>query len=310
VAAGLVPAALGSDTGGSIRIPAAFCGIVGLKPTHGRISLRGVCPNVLSFDHVGPMTRTVRDAALMLQAMAGYDSQDPWSRDVPVPDFSAHLRDGVRGTRIGLCPDLTGHAEVDAEVAAAFEGAVRIFERLGARLETLPFPHAYDRIVRTMTAILGAEFAEFHRSFYERNPDGYGADVRERLEGAFKVTLDDYVRAIREREILRREVATLFRTVDAIILPSTVCTPAPIATLMARVNGKEASALWIHSPLLRPHNLTGCPAIALPMGFSRDHLPLSLQVVGPRWAEAEVFRIAQAFEDATPEIQVRRPPCG
>src|SRR5439155_13627612 len=124
VAAGLAPAALGSDTGGSIRIPAAFCGIVGLKPTHGRISLAGVCPNVLSFDHVGPMTRTVRDAALMLQAMAGYDPRDPWSRDVPVPDFSAHIRAGVRGIRIGLCPDLSSHAEVDAEVAEAFEGAV------------------------------------------------------------------------------------------------------------------------------------------------------------------------------------------
>src|SRR5215470_14351106 len=186
VAAGLCPFALGSDTGGSIRIPAAFCGIVGLKPTHGRISLGGVCPNVLSFDHVGPMTRTVRDAALMLQAMAGYDPRDPWSREEPVPDFSAGIGDGVRGTRIGLCPDLNGHVEVDAEVAAAFAGALRTLEGLGARLETVPFPH-YERIARTMSAIIGAEFAEFHRPFYEKDPDGYGADVRERLEGAFKV---------------------------------------------------------------------------------------------------------------------------
>ena len=308
VAAGLAPGALGSDTGGSIRIPAAFCGIVGLKPTHGRISLGGVCPNVLSFDHVGPMTRTVRDAALMLQAMAGYDPRDPWSQDVPVPDFSARIGAGVRGTRIGLCPELSGHVEVDAEVAEAFEGAVRVFERLGARIETVPFAYPFDRIVRAMTAILGAEFAEFHRPFYEKNPNGYGADVRERLQGAFKVTLDEHVRALRERELVRREVAALFRSVEAIIMPATVCTPAPIATLMARVNGKESSALWVHSPLLRPHNLTGCPAIALPMGFSRDQLPLSLQIVGPRWAEAEILQIAQAFEEATPEIHAKRPP--
>jgi len=307
VAAGLAPAALGSDTGGSIRIPAAFCGIVGLKPTHGRISLGGVCPNVLSFDHVGPMTRTVRDAALMLQAMAGYDPRDPWSREEPVPDFSAGIGDGVRGTRIGLCPDLNGHVEVDAEVAAAFAGALRTLEGLGARLETVPFPH-YERIARTMSAIIGAEFAEFHRPFYEKDPDGYGADVRERLEGAFKVTLDEYVRAIRERELVRREIAGLFERVDVLVMPATVCTPAPIATLMARVNGKEASALWVHSPLLRPHNLTGCPALALPMGFSRDQLPLSLQIVGPRWREADVLRVGGAFEEATPEIHAKRPP--
>lgn len=308
VAAGLTPGALGSDTGGSIRIPAAFCGVVGLKPTHGRVSLTGVCPNVLSFDHVGPMTRTARDAALMLQGMAGYDPRDPLSRDVPVPDFSARIGAGVRGTRIGLCPDLTGHAEVDAEVAGAFEAAVRIFERLGARIETVPFPQPYARIARAMMAILGAEFAEFHRPFYEKNPDGYGADVRERLEGAFKVTLDEYVRALRERELIRRDMAGVFQRVEAIILPSTVCTPAPLETLMARVNGKEIKAVWAQRPLLTPHNLTGCPAISVPMGFSKDALPLSLQIVGPQWTEAEVLGIAHAYEEATPEIRAKRPP--
>ncbi len=308
VAAGLCPMALGSDTGGSIRIPAAFCGIVGLKPTHGRVSLTGVCPNTLSFDHVGPMTRTARDAALMLQAMAGYDPRDPMSRDVPVPDFSATISAGVRGTRLGLCPDISGHAEVDSEVGDAFGAAVQVFRRLGARVETVPFPH-YDRIAPAMLAILGAEFAEFHRPFYAKNPDGYGQDVRERLEGAFKTTLDEYVRALRERELLRREIAALLRTVDAILLPSTACTPAPIATLMTTVNRKEVKAVWINRPLLTPHNLTGCPAVSVPMGFSRDNLPLSLQIVGPHWQEADVLRIAHAYEEATPEIRARRPPC-
>lgn len=309
LAAGLCPMALGSDTGGSIRIPAAFCGVVGLKPTHGRVSLTGVCPNTLNFDHVGPMTRAARDAALMLQAMAGYDPRDPMSRDVPVPDFSANLGAGLRGARLGLCPDISGHPEVDGEVARAFEAAVEVLRRLGARVETVPFPH-YDRIARAMLAILGAEFAEFHRPLYEKNPDGYGADVRERLEGAFKITLDEYVRALRERELLRREVAALFRSVDAILLPSAACTPPPIETLTATLNGREVKAVWINRPLLTPHNLTGCPAVSVPMGFSRDNLPLSLQIVGPHWEEAAVLRIAHAYEEATPEIRARRPPYG
>jgi aspartyl-tRNA(Asn)/glutamyl-tRNA(Gln) amidotransferase subunit A len=308
VVAGLCPMALGSDTGGSIRIPAAFCGIVGLKPTHGRVSLSGVCPNTLSFDHVGPMTRTARDAALMLQAIAGYDPRDPQSRDVPVPDFSARFGAGVRGTRIGLCPDFCNHLEVDGEVADAFDRAVQVFRRLEAQVETVPFPH-YERMARAMLAILGAEFAEFHRPFYEQNPDGYGKDVRERLEGAFKTTADEYVRALRERELLRREVAALFTRVEALILPSTACPAPPIETLTATINGKDVFAVWINRPLLTPHNLTGCPAVSVPMGFSREGLPLSLQIVGPQWGEAEVLGVAHAYEEATPQIRAARPPC-
>ncbi|HEV8640429.1 MAG TPA: amidase [Methylomirabilota bacterium] len=308
VAAGLCPAALGSDTGGSIRVPAAFCGVVGLKPTHGRVSLSGVCPNVLNFDHVGPLTRTARDAALVLQTIAGYDPRDAMSRDVPIPDFSARLGTGIGGARIALCPDFTGHAEVDGEVAEALERAVATLRDLGARLETVPFPH-YERLERTMTAILGAEFAEFHRPFYARNPDGYGTDVRARLERALGTRLDDYVRALRERELLRREVEALFQRVDAIALPSTPSAAAPIATLMARVNGKDVECLWLHRPFLTPHNLTGCPAVSVPMGFSRDGLPLSLQIVGRPWGEAEILGIADAYEAATPQVRARRPPC-
>jgi aspartyl-tRNA(Asn)/glutamyl-tRNA(Gln) amidotransferase subunit A len=307
VAAGLCPAALGSDTGGSIRNPAACCGVVGLKPTHGRVSLIGVCPNVPNFDHVGPLTRTARDAALMLQVIAGYDARDAMSRDVPVPDFTAKLGVGIRGTRLGLCPDFSNHAEVDAEVARAFDRAVGTLRDLGARIETVPFPH-YARIERAMTAILSAEFVEFHRPLYTKNPDGYGADVRARFERALTVQLDDYVRGLREREILRRDVETLFQQVDAIVLPSTPAPAAPIATLMARVNGKEMECSWLHRPFLTPHNLTGCPAISVPMGSSGEGLPLSLQIVGRAWDEAGVLAIADAYEAATPDLRARRPP--
>jgi aspartyl-tRNA(Asn)/glutamyl-tRNA(Gln) amidotransferase subunit A len=308
VAAGLCPFALGSDTGGSIRNPAALCGIVGLKPTHGRVSLTGVCPNVLTFDHLGPMTRSARDAALVLQALAGYDPRDGASRDAPVPDYTADWARGVRGRRLVLCPDFSTHAEVDAPVERAFADAVRVFRDLGATVETVSFPHG-DRFNDVFRAVAGPEYAEFHRPFFEKNPDGYGADVRERLAWSFEITADQYVRGLREREHLRRQTAAFFRGVDALLLPAMPCTAAPIATLTVRINGQDREAPWIHRPFLSAHNLTGCPAVAVPMGFAADGLPLSLQIVGPEWAEAAVLAIAHAYEEATPEIRVRRPRC-
>jgi aspartyl-tRNA(Asn)/glutamyl-tRNA(Gln) amidotransferase subunit A len=298
VAAGLCSFALGSDTGGSIRNPAALCGIVGLKPTHGRVSLTGVCPNVLTFDHLGPMTRTARDAALVLQALAGYDPRDCTSRDIAVPDYTASWERGVRGLRLVLCPDFYAHAEVDAEVQRAFDDAIRVFRDLGAKVETVPFAHG-NRFNEVFRMIAGSEYAEFHRPFFEKNPDGYGADVRERLAWSFEITADQYVRGLRERELLRRETAAFFAGADAFLLPSMPCTAPPIATVKARVNGKEYDGTWIHRPFLSAHNLTGCPAVSLPMGFATDGLPLSLQIVGPEWSEARILAVAGAYEQAT-----------
>ncbi|MEK6711340.1 MAG: MqnA/MqnD/SBP family protein, partial [Nitrospinota bacterium] len=309
VAAGLAAFALGSDTGGSIRNPAALCGVVGLKPTHGRISILGVCPNVLTLDHLGPITRTCRDAALALQALAGYDPRDPTCRDAPVPGYTAGWERGVRGFRLVLCPDLHAGAEVDEEVARAFAEAVQVFEGLGARVETARFPNG-QRLLEAFRTVSGPEYAEFHRPFYEKNPAGYGADVRERVEGSFKVTADEYVRGLRQRELLRREMAGFFRGVDAVLTPSMPCAAMPIATLKARLNGKEVDGVWIHRPFLSAFNMTGCPAVSLPMGFSREGLPLSLQIAGPEWSEAKVLSIAHAYEEATPEIRMKRPPIG
>jgi aspartyl-tRNA(Asn)/glutamyl-tRNA(Gln) amidotransferase subunit A len=306
VAAGLCPFALGSDTGGSIRNPAALCGIVGLKPTHGRVSLTGVCPNVLTFDHLGPMTRTARDAALALQALAGYDPRDCTSRDVAVPDYTANWERGVRGLRLVLCPDFYEHAEVDGAVALAFADAVRVFQDLGAKVETVPFAHA-GRFNDVFRAIAGPEYSEFHRPFFEKDPEGYGADVRARLAWSFEITSDQHVRGLREREMLRREIAAFFHGADAFLLPSMPCSAPPIATVRARVNGQEYDGTWIHRPFLSWHNLTACPAVSLPMGFDAEGLPLSLQIVGPEWSEARVLAVAHAYEEATPEIRTRRP---
>jgi aspartyl-tRNA(Asn)/glutamyl-tRNA(Gln) amidotransferase subunit A len=308
VAAGMCTFSLGSDTGGSIRNPAALCGIVGLKPTHGRVSLVGVCPNVQTFDHVGPMTRTARDAALVLQALAGYDPRDAASRDAPIPDYAEGWERGIRGFRLVLCPDLYMNAEVDREVEQAFAKAVEVMRDLGATVEIASFPNG-KRLTELFAPIAGPEFANFHRPFFEKDPDAYGAEVRERLEGSLKITADEYVRALRERELLRREMADFFRGVDALLLPAMPCAAAPIETLMASVNGTEHPCLWIHRPFQSPHNLTGCPAVVLPMGFDHDSLPLSLQIVGPEWSERRILAIAGAYEDATPELRSAQPPC-
>jgi aspartyl-tRNA(Asn)/glutamyl-tRNA(Gln) amidotransferase subunit A len=197
---------------------------------------------------------------------------------------------------------------VDAEVDRAFQDAIRVFQALGAKVETVPFERG-GRLLEAFRAIAGPEYAEFHRPFFEKNPEGYGADVRERLAWSFEITADQYVRGLRERELLRRKTAAFFRDADALVLPSMPCVAPPIGTLRARINGTEHDGAWIHRPFLSPHNLTGCPAVSLPMGFSTDGLPLSLQIVGPEWSEARVLAVAHAYETATPALRARRPPC-
>jgi aspartyl-tRNA(Asn)/glutamyl-tRNA(Gln) amidotransferase subunit A len=199
-------------------------------------------------------------------------------------------------------------AEVDDEVARAFSKAVQVIRDLGAKVETVSFAKG-KRLTELFPLIAGPEFAEFHRPFFERDPEVYGAEVRERLEGSLKITADEYVRALRERELLRREMADFFRGVDAVLLPSVPCVAPPIETLMARVNRKEHPCLWIHRPFTSPYNLTGCPAVSLPMGFDGDGLPLSLQIAGPEWSEGRILAIAGAYEEATPELRSAHPPC-
>ena len=301
--------AIGTDTGGSIRNPSSLCGGVGFKATHGRVSLRGICPNSLSFDHPGPMTRTARDAGLMLQAIAGYDAQDSKSHNVPVPDYTASLEDGVRGSRILVCPDFHGDAEVDSEIMAAFEAAVEVFRALGARVEEVSFAH-YQKLMDLFPLITGPEFSEFHRPFFEQNPGGYGEDVLERLEWSFQIAPDDYVRAMRERVLMQREVAGFFEGADALVQPAMPCVAPPIATLIARMNGRDVPYKNIHRPFLGPHNATGFPALVTPMGRNAEGMPTSLQIVSGPWRETDVLRVAHAYEEATPELRNEWPPVG
>jgi aspartyl-tRNA(Asn)/glutamyl-tRNA(Gln) amidotransferase subunit A len=304
VAAFLCPGATGTDTGGSIRGPAACCGIVGLKPTYGRVSIRGIYPNAVSLDHAGPLTRTARDAGLLLGAMAGYDRLDPTTVDVPVPDFTADIDAGVGGLRLALCPDLQ-FIEVDAAVTRAIEGATRVLAGLGAKIETVPFPLAGE-VQATREALSRGEFLALHRARFAAHPEGYGADLHPRFAEGARVTLDDYIRACRMREALRRDFDEILRTVDALLLPVAPSEAPLVATGAARVNGKEVtfgSGLAMRQVL----NVVGLPTVAVPIGFGEAGLPLSMQIVGPAWAEAHILRIAHAYEVATPEIRSRRP---
>jgi aspartyl-tRNA(Asn)/glutamyl-tRNA(Gln) amidotransferase subunit A len=305
VAAFLCPGATGSDTGGSIRGPAACCGIVGLKPTYGRVSIRGIYPNAVSLDHAGPLTRTARDAGLLLAAMAGYDRRDPTSADVPVPDFTAGIEAGVGGLRLALCPDL--HLiEVDGAVTRALDEATRVLGGLGAKIETVGFPRASE-VQATREALSRGEFLALHRARFAAHPEGYGADLHPRFAEGGRVTLDDYIRACRTREALRRELDELLRVVDAIVLPTAPSEAPLIATGASRVNGKDvtfASGLAMRQVI----NVVGLPAVAVPIGFGESGLPLSMQIVGPAWGEAGILRIAHAYEVATPQIRSRRPP--
>jgi aspartyl-tRNA(Asn)/glutamyl-tRNA(Gln) amidotransferase subunit A len=303
VAAFLCPGATGSDTGGSIRGPAACCGIVGLKPTYGRVSIRGIYPNAVSLDHAGPMTRTARDAGLLLGAMAGYDPRDPTCADVPVPDFTAHIEAGVSGLRLALCPDLH-FLELDAAVARALDEATRVLSGLGAKIETVPFRLASE-VQATREAISRAEFATLHRERFAAHPEGYGADVRARLEDGRRITADDYVRACRMREALRRDLDEILRVVDALVVPVAPC-EAPLISGTSRVNGKDVT-FSAGLAMRQVFNVTGLPAVAVPTGFGESDLPVSMQIVGPAWAEEKVLRIAHAYEVATPVIRNRRP---
>lgn len=304
VAAGLCVAATGSDTGGSIRIPAALCGIVGLKPTYGRVSGHGMLPLSWSLDHPGPMARTVYGVAAMLGAMAGYDPRDPASADVPVPDYTAGLGEGLAGLRIGLDPRwaLTG---IHPEVRAAFREALAVLKNLGAEIVEVSMPRLEEGMEAALT-ILSAEATAIHEEFLRTRPEDYQPDVRARLEKGFAIRGIDYGRARRTGELLRRDVALLFQEVDLLATPMCGITAPRIGQREASIDGETVSVMAPLTRYTRLFNLTGLPAISVPCGFSSEGLPMGLQLVGRAWDEATILRAAYAYEIATGWTQ-RRP---
>jgi aspartyl-tRNA(Asn)/glutamyl-tRNA(Gln) amidotransferase subunit A len=300
LAAGLFPAALGSDTGGSIRNPASQCGITGLKPTYGRVSRRGVLPLAFSLDHVGPMTRSVRDNALMLQAIAGFDARDPASADEPVPDYAAALGQGVKGLRIGVIrhfytTDMAG----DPEMVAAIEAAASLFAREGAELRELRLPPLQD-FAACGQVILAAEAYAVHERWLKERPQDYGARGRERLLAGAGLSAADYLQAVRWRLKLRDAAAEAFRDVELAITASSF-DPA------CRIDDDRALAETYQRQARIPFNVTGQPGLVVPAGFAKSGLPLSLQLVGKPFDEATLYRVGDFYEAATGWVK-RHPP--
>jgi len=305
VAAGLGPVSIGTDTGGSIRIPAALCGIVGLKPTYGRVSRHGVFPLSWSLDHVGPLTRTVEDAALVLQAIAGPDPRDPSTLGQTVPEFTSRLATPITGLRVGVLTD-EYHREVADDVRAPFRAALDVLAERGLDLEDVAFPRANE--ARTAAAtVLFAEAASVHERWLRDRAADYGVDTLALLQQGQFITATQYLRAQRVRTLIVNEVGTLLRRYAALVLPAIPVVAPAIGQPTVTLGGRSGETRGAVTRLVRLINLVGLPAITVPCGFGADGLPVGLQVVGRAMDEPTVLAIAHAYERATP-WHTRRPP--
>ena len=298
VAAALAPAAIGSDTGGSVRIPASLCGIVGLKTTVGRVSNYGTLRLSETLDTLGPMTRDVEDAALLFNAMHGFDPQDAGTLPHAQVDALRDLKTSVSGMRFAVLPDAE-LGELDPAVARAFAAALDVMRGLGARIETLALPLAYKRLAEIVGKIIAAEGYALHREWIDRDDLPFDRDVRDRIRWAKGLSAADYIQVMAERRHLQRKVDAFLRDYDALLMPTT---PLPAIPLSAVDQGKAPMSL-----LTRPINLLDMCALALPCGFTAGGLPVSLQIAGRSYEEARILRIGWAFENAT-EWHRRRPP--
>jgi aspartyl-tRNA(Asn)/glutamyl-tRNA(Gln) amidotransferase subunit A len=304
LAAGLCYGSLGSDTGGSIRIPAAFCGVVGLKPTYGRVSRHGVFPLSWSLDHVGPMTRTVTDAALMLQVIAGHDRHDPTTRTAIVPDYTASLAGDIEGARLGI-PQEFYFEQLDAEVGDSVRAAVQTLERAGARVEEVSLPLSkYAAAAGRIISL--TESAEIHEKFLRTRLADYSPDVRAGFLVGQLVLGKHYMKAQRLRSLIRQEMAAVLRRVDALVTPTVPIAAPRIGQTTVEIGPERMETMWALSRLTRPANLTGFPAISVPCGFTQGGLPIGLQLTGRPFAEATLLQIAHAYEQETTWHQ-RRP---
>jgi aspartyl-tRNA(Asn)/glutamyl-tRNA(Gln) amidotransferase subunit A len=300
LAAGLVPLALGTDTGGSVRNPAGACGVVGLKPTYGLVSRRGVFPLSFTLDHVGPMARSVADTALLLDAMAGHDPADPGSVARAPRRFGAELDRGVRGLNVGFVRHFhEADMPADEEVAAALEEAARVLAKEGATVRAVTLPSLSD-FSGAQRVIMQAESWAIHEGWLRERPHDYSAASRRKLMSGAFLSAGDYVHAQRRRRLLMAAVDDAFRDVDVLLCASAM-DPA------CRIDDADTVARTYPRQARNAFNLTGHPALAMMSGLSRGGLPLSLQLVGRSFDEVTLLAVAAAFERATASSQ-RRPP--
>ncbi len=307
VAAGLAAGALGSDTGGSIRIPAALCGLTGLKPTYGRASRAGVLPLAWSMDHVGPMTRTAADAAVLLGPMAGHDPRDPTTSGLPVPDYTAALTGDIRGLRVGVLRAFFLES-AGLVLRQAVEQAVKRLEEQGARVQGVGL-ETVAHASGASFAIVGAEALAYHEEWMKTRPDDYGPDVRDRLRlGAF-VSATQYLKAQRARRLIRQEVDALLTDLDVLVAPVTPIVATPVGQTEVVVEGGRQDVRSSLIRLTRIFNLSGHPVCAVPCGFTVAGLPTGMQIVGRPFDEATILRVADAYQRIT-DWHTRRPPVG
>jgi aspartyl-tRNA(Asn)/glutamyl-tRNA(Gln) amidotransferase subunit A len=291
VAAGLCFGAIGTDTAGSIREPAAQCGVVGLKPTYGRVSARGVIPLSLSLDHVGPITHTVSDAALMLQAIAGYDARDANSANSPVADYLAAARDRSRPARIGV-PRKFFYEDLDAEVATAVELALGALRTLGNTLSEIEVHVPTDRTLQT------AESYACHAQFVSQSPEMYQPETLRRIRKGEGISDAEIEHGRREQQQLRSEIHHVFEDVDVLVTPTTPI-PAPAIAELKQDPDLLRPREMVLLRNTRPGNVWGLPAISIPCGFTTAGLPIGLQIIGPQWEEGRILQLAYAYEQAT-----------
>lgn len=291
VVTGLAYAAIGTDTAGSIREPAALCGCVGLKPTYGRVSTRGVIPLSWSLDHVGPLTASVADAAIVLQAIAGHDTADITSANVPVADYVSALRDDCKSLRVGV---LQGYFfdDLDSEVASALGHALRGIATIVAEMKEVRLDVPSDRTLQA------AESYAYHAENVAKTPELYQPETLRRIRSGENVSAAEYIQRRRELDEARRNIARVFAEVDVLVMP-TMPMPAPaIADLRSDPDALRPAELRLLRNT-RPFNVWGLPAISVPCGFTQSGLPIGLQIAGPHWREDLVLRLAHAYEQAT-----------
>ncbi len=290
VASGQSMGALGSCTGGSIRGPASLCGIVGLKPTYGRVSRFGVVTLSWSQDHAGPMTRTVEDTAFMLQAIAGHDPRDPTSSHAPVPDYSRSLREDIRGVRIGLPRHyfFDDDPGVNREVVARVEQAVSVLEELGAHVEEVTLP-SLDYVRAANSVIMVSEAFAYHEPNLKTRPQEFGEIVRGRFRIGGLMSASDYLQAQRVRTWARRDFAQVMKTVDFLVTP-TMTQPA------AAFEGFDPMSTTRGKSFTAPFNVTGLPAISVPCGFTESGLPIGMQIAGKPFDEPRVIQAAYTYQ--------------
>jgi aspartyl-tRNA(Asn)/glutamyl-tRNA(Gln) amidotransferase subunit A len=297
IAAGFAPATLGSDTGGSIRGPAAACGIAGLKPTYGLVSRRGVIPNCFSHDHAGPLAWTCEDLAILMQVIAGHDPEDPGSAKVAIPDYTAALTGDIKGLVIGVPTTwLDDEDPPKPATKAAFEAALDVFRGLGCSIRPVKLPplRQFDDAKKTIAV---AELFTIHGKDLRTRPELFGASLRYRIIAGGLVRAEEYLNAMRLRADLARAMQSVMETIDVLMLPT--------AEPAGKLQPIPPSSLFTKSSFTTPFNVGGNPALSVCSGFAENGMPFSLQIVGGLFDDATVLRVGDVYEKATPWRQKR-----